>query len=86
LIVRGVPALLLYRKVLEARARAALAFFTSTQLPLVIAITTVAVDADKMRNSTASALIVAAVLSTLIYPIIGLRLRGEPVPEAAVLE
>jgi Kef-type K+ transport system membrane component KefB len=86
LVVRGAPALLLYRKVLEARARSALAFFTSTQLPLVIAITTVAVDADKMRNSTASALIVAAVLSTLIYPIIGLRLRGEPIPEAAVLE
>jgi Kef-type K+ transport system membrane component KefB len=86
LVVRGAPALLLYRKVLDARARLALAFFTATQLPLVIAITTVAVDAHKMRNSTASALICAAVISTLVYPILGLRMRGEPVPERAVVE
>ena len=86
LIVRGVPALVLYRRVLDARARRALAFFTSTQLPLVIAITTVAVDAHEMRNSTASALICAAVLSTLVYPILGLRLRGDPVPADAAIE
>ena len=42
LVVRGVPALLLYRKVLDGRDRAALAFFSATQLPLVVAITTIA--------------------------------------------
>jgi Kef-type K+ transport system membrane component KefB len=86
LVVRGVPALLLYRHVLEARARASLAFFTATQLPLVVAITTVAVDAGEMRQSTSAALVVAAVLSTLIYPMLGLRFRGDPVPEGAVVE
>jgi Kef-type K+ transport system membrane component KefB len=86
LVVRGVPALLLYRRVLEPRARASLAFFTSTQLPLVVAITTVAVDAGEMRQSTSAALVCAAVLSTLLYPMLGLRFRGEPVPEAAVIE
>jgi hypothetical protein len=30
-----------------------------------------------MRSSTAAALVGAAVLSTLIYPIVGLRLRGD---------
>jgi Kef-type K+ transport system membrane component KefB len=84
LVVRGAPALLLYRRALEARARLALAFFTATQLPLVIAITTLAVDAGEMHNDTASALICAAVLSTLIYPIVGLRLRSDPVPAEAV--
>ena len=77
LLVRGAPALLLYRRTLAARERLALAFFTSTQLPLVLAITTVAVDAGEMRTSTAAALVGAAVLSTLIYPIVGLRLRRE---------
>ncbi len=76
LVVRGVPALLLYRKVLDARERLALAFFTSTQLPLVLAITTIADAKDRMRPSTAAALVGAAVLSTLIYPLIGLRLRA----------
>ena len=86
LVVRGTPALLLYRKVLEARERLSLAFFTATQLPLVVAITTVALDAGEMRRSTAAALVCAAVLSTLIYPIIGLRLRGDPLPATAVTE
>jgi len=88
LVVRGVPALVLYRGVLGARDRAALAFFTSTQLPLVLAITTVATSTGHMRASTAAALVSAAVLSTLIYPLMGMRLRGDvaglppKVPEA----
>jgi Kef-type K+ transport system membrane component KefB len=86
LVVRGTPALLLYRKVLDARERLSLAFFTATQLPLVVAITTVALDSGEMRRSTAAALVCAAVLSTLIYPILGLRLRGDPVPATAVTE
>jgi Kef-type K+ transport system membrane component KefB len=77
LVVRGTPALLLYRDILDRRARLALAFLCSTQLPLVLAITTLAQDQGDMRPSTAAALVGAAVLSTLIYPIVGLRLRGD---------
>jgi len=76
LVVRGTPALLLYRRVLGRRDRVALAFFTSTQLPLVLAITTLAQEGGHMRASTAASLVGAAVLSTLVYPILGLRLRG----------
>ena len=83
LVVRGVPALLLYRRTLDARERHALAFFSSTQLPLVLAITTVAFADGHMRASTAAALVAAAVLSTLIYPLIGLRLRRPAQPAAA---
>jgi Kef-type K+ transport system membrane component KefB len=75
LVVRGVPALLLYRRVLDAHDRVALAFFSSTQLPLVVAITAIAVDAGKMRSATAASLVGAAMLSTLIFPLVGLRLR-----------
>jgi Kef-type K+ transport system membrane component KefB len=77
LVVRGVPALLLYRDVLDKRDRLALAFFVSTQLPLVLAITTLAQESGNMRASTASSLVGAAVLSTLVYPILGLRRRGD---------
>ncbi|CAN5568271.1 cation:proton antiporter [soil metagenome] len=76
LIVRGVPALLLYRHFLNARERVALAFFCSTELPLVVAITTLAVDAGHMRASTSAGLVGAAILSTLIYPLIGMSLRS----------
>jgi hypothetical protein len=40
-----------------------------------------------MRSSTAAALVGAAVLSTLVYPILGLRLRGDrPVEASASIE
>jgi Kef-type K+ transport system membrane component KefB len=91
LVVRGTPALLLYRGVLTARERVALAFFSATELPLVVAITTVATETGHMKSSTAAGLVGAAILSALIYPLIGLSLRrgGEPAegpvePEAAL--
>jgi Kef-type K+ transport system membrane component KefB len=77
LVVRGIPALLLYRDVMEQRERLALAFFQSTQLPLVLAITTLARENGEMTASTAAALVCAAVLSTLFFPLIGLRLRSD---------
>jgi Kef-type K+ transport system membrane component KefB len=86
LVIRGTPALLLYRGVLDARERAALAFMSSTQLPLVLAITTLAVETGHMRPSTAAALVGAAVLSTLVFPILGLRLRGDIEPGTLATE
>jgi Kef-type K+ transport system membrane component KefB len=76
LVIRGAPAMLLYRRRLDRRDRAALAFFSSTQLPLVVAITSVAVAAHEMRAPTSAALVGAAILSTLIYPLLGMRLRA----------
>jgi Kef-type K+ transport system membrane component KefB len=75
LVVRGVPALLLYRHALAARDRMALAFYCATELPLVVAITTIAIDAGEMKASTAAGLVGAAMLSTLIFPFVGLALR-----------
>jgi Kef-type K+ transport system membrane component KefB len=77
LVVRGVPALVLYRGVLDRRERVALALLQSTQLPLVLAITTLAQQGGHMQASTAATLVGAAVLSTLCFPILGLRLRGD---------
>jgi Kef-type K+ transport system membrane component KefB len=75
LVVRGVPAMLLYRGVLVVRDRAALAFYCATELPLVVAITTIAIDSGNMKASTAAGLVGAAMLSTLVYPFVGLALR-----------
>jgi Kef-type K+ transport system membrane component KefB len=75
LVVRGAPAMLLYRGLLGARDRTAFAFYCATELPLVVAITTIAVSAGHMETSTAAGLVGAAMLSTLIYPFVGLALR-----------
>jgi Kef-type K+ transport system membrane component KefB len=85
LVVRGVPALVLYRGVLGRRDRAALALMSSTQLPLVLAITALATADGHMRPSTAAALVGGAVLSTLVYPVLGLRLRGDIGEESGLL-
>jgi Kef-type K+ transport system membrane component KefB len=79
LVVRGAPALLLYRRELDARDRVALAFYSATQLPLVVAITTIAQQTGHMRSSTAAALVGAAILSTLAFPLLALRLRRDRV-------
>jgi Kef-type K+ transport system membrane component KefB len=87
LLVRGAPAMLLYRNVLDLGERFSLAIFSATALPLVVAITTLAVDGGHMRSSTAASLVGAAILSTLIYPFVGLALRRrrgpDPAPEPA---
>ena len=75
LVVRGAPALLLYRRQLELRDRLALGLFSATELPLVVAITTIAIDQGHMRPATAASLVAAAILSTLIFPLLALRLR-----------
>jgi Kef-type K+ transport system membrane component KefB len=75
LVVRGIPAMLLYRGVLSARDRAALAFYSATELPLVVAITTLATETGHMHASTAAGLVGAAMLSTLVFPFVGLALR-----------
>ena len=53
----------------------------------MVAITTIAIDAGHMRSSTAAALVGAAMLSTLIFPFVGLALRrrseAEAEPEAS---
>jgi Kef-type K+ transport system membrane component KefB len=84
LVVRGTPALVFYRRALGRRDRISLALMCATQLPLVVAITTLAVEGHHMRSSTAAALVGAAVLSTLVFPAIGLRMRGHDRQETAV--
>jgi Kef-type K+ transport system membrane component KefB len=79
LVVRGLPAMVLYTRDLVRRDRIALAFFSATELPLVVAITTLATETGHMRTSTAAGLVGAAMLSTLIFPFVGLALRkGAP--------
>ena len=75
-VVRGTPALLLYRGVFDLRDRGALAFYSATELPLVVAITTIAIDAGHMRASTAAGLVGAAMLSTLFFPFAAAALRN----------
>ncbi len=84
LVVRGTPVLVLYRRVFERRQRIALAMLSSTQLPMVVAITSLAEAGGHMRPSTAAALVGAAALSTLVFPILGLKINSQGASTEAV--
>jgi Kef-type K+ transport system membrane component KefB len=76
LVVRGTPALLLYRRDLPRDKLVPLALFSATCLPLIVVITTVGVQEGRMRPVNAAALVAAAMLSVLLYPMLArMRLR-----------
>ena len=77
LVVRGVPAILLYRRDLPTVRRVSLAFFSATGLPMIVVITSVGVAEGRMRPANAAALVGAGMLSVVIFPALGLlRLRS----------
>ena len=71
LLVRGLPAILLYRTKVDRRLLAPLALFSATALPLVVVITQLGVETGRMRPENAAALVGAGMLSVLIYPLVG---------------
>jgi len=77
LVVRGLPVYALAPPDLVGRDRRALTLFASTALPLVVAITTIGVDDGVLKTEEAAALVGAAMLSVLLFPLAALRLRGE---------
>ncbi|HEY5155449.1 MAG TPA: cation:proton antiporter, partial [Acidimicrobiales bacterium] len=87
LVVRGVPALLLYRKDVERSELMPLALFSGTALPLVVVITTLGVQEGRMLPGNAAALVGAGMLSVLLYPLIGFRMlrKAGRLPEGSTL-
>ena len=75
LIVRGLPSLLVYRRVLKARQRVEMTFITATTLPLLIALVEIGQRDGVMLPATAAALVGAGVLSVLVYPQIAVALH-----------
>ena len=79
LVARGLPVLWLYRKVLPVRQRVALAFHSGTQLPLVVAITTIAVAQGAMPDWCSASLVMAAVITVMLFPAIASVVARDPV-------
>jgi len=76
LVIRGGPVLWLYRNEVSEATRRALAVVTSTALPLVVVITTIGVETNRMKPENAAALVGAAMISVLVFPLWARRLRA----------
>jgi Kef-type K+ transport system membrane component KefB len=75
LVVRGLPVFLLYRTAIPKVDRVPLALYSATALPLVVAITTIGLETGHMRSDTAAALVGAAMVSVLVFPLVALTVR-----------
>jgi Kef-type K+ transport system membrane component KefB len=77
LVVRGLPSLLVYRRVLSVRQRLQMTFITATTMPLLIALAEIGQRDGVMLPATSAALVGAGVLSVLIFPPVAVLLgRG----------
>jgi Kef-type K+ transport system membrane component KefB len=68
LVVRGVPALVLYRRDLPAVQRVEMMLLTATALPLLVALAEIGLRNGTMLHENAAALVGAGALSVLVYP------------------
>ena len=74
LVVRMVPVLVglstgKQSRTMDVRERLSVAFYCTTALPLIVAVTAVAVEAGAMEQSTASVLVAAGGITVLIMPL-----------------
>ena len=85
LVVRAIPTFLCYRKALGRTQRRALAVMSATGLPLIVVITTIAVDNGYISSADAAAMVAAGMLSVVILPAVSIALLGR-VLEARPIE
>src|SRR5215218_6258488 len=76
LVVRGVPALFLYRRDLPAAQRVETMFLTATALPLLVALAEIGLRNGTMLRENAAALVGAGALSVLVFPMAAVAIEG----------
>jgi Kef-type K+ transport system membrane component KefB len=75
LVVRGMPALFLYRRDLEVVQRIQMTLLTATALPLLVALSEIGLSTGHMLPENAAALVGAGVLSVMVFPAIAVGLN-----------
>jgi Kef-type K+ transport system membrane component KefB len=75
LVVRGLPSLVVYARVLPAVERTEMTFVTATTMPLLIALAQIGLRDGVMLPSNAAAIVGAGALSVLIFPTIAVALH-----------
>jgi Kef-type K+ transport system membrane component KefB len=76
LVVRGLPALFVYVKVLTFRQRVSIGVLQATALPLLVVISEIGLATHRMLPVNATALVGAGMVSVLVFPLVGFALAG----------
>jgi Kef-type K+ transport system membrane component KefB len=85
-IVRGLPALLVYRRALATPERVQMVFITATALPLLVALSHIGLVNGTMLPENAAALVGAGVLSVIIFPAVAVALASRPSRTASTID
>jgi Kef-type K+ transport system membrane component KefB len=83
LVVRGVPALFLYRRDLGPAERVETMFLTATALPLLVALAEIGLRNGTMLRENAAALVGAGALSVLVFPMIAVTIHRRTAKDPA---
>jgi Kef-type K+ transport system membrane component KefB len=81
LVVRGIPASFAAPQGASRRDRAALGLLGSTGLPIVVAVTSIGVEAQIITSVHAAVLVAGGMLSVLVFPLVGMLLHRRTVRE-----
>lgn len=84
LAVRGLPSALAAPQGSDRKTTAAVVLLGATGLPIIVAVTAIGVDEGLISSGLASVLVGAGMLSVLLFPLIGMALRGELVSSTTV--
>ncbi len=85
IMVRAVPQLFVYRNAIpDLRERTRLSLYIATALPIIVAVTTLQVDAGMMGTDEAAALVGAGALTVLVFPLLAQRLGRKSNPNSEV--
>jgi Kef-type K+ transport system membrane component KefB len=74
LAVRGLPAVMFYRRIVGARGSVAAGLLQATSLPLIVAATQIGVATGAISKTNAAAFVAAGLISALAFPVLALRL------------
>ncbi|MFC4139536.1 MULTISPECIES: cation:proton antiporter [unclassified Microbacterium] len=77
LVIRGLAAQFSANQGMSTRDRTALGLLAATGLPIIVAVTGIGVSEGMLGTDIAAALVGAGMLSVLLYPLIGMTIRGE---------
>jgi Kef-type K+ transport system membrane component KefB len=72
--VRGLPALVLYRRLVDGQRAAIAGILQATSLPFIVAAAAIGMELDLLSQAEGAALIAAGLLSVMIFPATGLVL------------
>ena len=75
LLIRGVPALVVYRRALPLLDRIQLVFTTAVALPLLVALSEIGLRNGTMLPENAASLVGAGALSVLLFPVIAVEIE-----------